>query len=154
MGDPAMTEHLGGPETPEKIRARHDRYLHSGPPGLDRMLVVLVGQRRESAGSIGYWERTWQGERVWETGWSILPEFQGQGVASAATRLVIQRAREEARFRFMHAFPATDNAPSNAICRKAGFELLGALDFEYPAGHMLRCNDWRLDLERLSAIRE
>jgi len=24
MGDPAMTEHLGGPETPEKIRERHE----------------------------------------------------------------------------------------------------------------------------------
>ena len=30
MGDPAMTEHLGGPETPEKIRERHERYLR-GP---------------------------------------------------------------------------------------------------------------------------
>jgi RimJ/RimL family protein N-acetyltransferase len=150
MGDPAMTEHLGGPETPEQIRMRHVRYLHSGPPGPDRMLVVLVGQRRQPAGSIGYWERTWRGEQVWETGWSILSEFQGQGVASAATQLVIQRAWAEAKFRYMHAFPATDNAPSNAICRKAGFELLGAVDFEYPPGHVLRCNDWELDLVRLS----
>ncbi len=25
MGDPQMTDHLGGPETPEKIRQRHER---------------------------------------------------------------------------------------------------------------------------------
>jgi RimJ/RimL family protein N-acetyltransferase len=37
------------------------------------------------------------------------------------------------------------NAPSNAICRKLGFTLLGPHDFEY-RGTVLRCNDWRLDL--------
>jgi hypothetical protein len=36
---------------------------------------------------------------------------------------------------------------SNAICGKLGFTLLGAFDFEYPPGHPLRCNDWRLDLD-------
>jgi hypothetical protein len=29
---------------------------------------------------------------------------------------------------------------------KVGFELLGEYDFEYPPGHLMRCNDWRLDL--------
>jgi RimJ/RimL family protein N-acetyltransferase len=46
----------------------------------------------------------------------------------------------------MHAFPNVDNAPSNAICRKLGFELLEALEFEYPKGHFMTCNDWRLYL--------
>ena len=27
MGDPHMTEHLGGPESPEKLRSRLDRYI-------------------------------------------------------------------------------------------------------------------------------
>jgi hypothetical protein len=26
LGGPAMTEHLGGPETPEQLRRRHQRY--------------------------------------------------------------------------------------------------------------------------------
>ncbi len=46
----------------------------------------------------------------------------------------------------LHAFPSVENAPSNAICPKLGFELLGEHDFEYPPGHPMRCNDWRLDL--------
>ncbi len=46
----------------------------------------------------------------------------------------------------MHAFPNLDNAPSNAICRKLGFELLEAREFEFPKGHFMTCNDWRLDL--------
>jgi len=50
----------------------------------------------------------------------------------------------------VHAFPSVDNPPSNAICRKLGFELLEAIDFEYPpgSGGVLRCNDWRLDLDQ------
>ena len=51
----------------------------------------------------------------------------------------------------MHAFPAVENAPSNAICRKLGFTLLDEHDFEYPPGTVMRCNDWRLDLISTSA---
>ena len=43
MGDPAMTEHLGGPETPEKIRDRHTRYWKPEDPGKVRMFVIMVG---------------------------------------------------------------------------------------------------------------
>jgi RimJ/RimL family protein N-acetyltransferase len=46
----------------------------------------------------------------------------------------------------MHAFPNVDNAPSNAICRKLGFELIEACEFEFPKGLFMTCNDWRLDL--------
>jgi RimJ/RimL family protein N-acetyltransferase len=59
---------------------------------------------------------------------------------------VIERARAERKHRYLHAFPSVENAPSNAICRKLGFELLGDQEFEYPKGHFMRCNDWRLDL--------
>lgn len=146
MGDPLMTEHLGGPETPQEIRSRHDRYLKSSPPGPDRMFVILAGPGHQPAGCIGYWERMWQGEPVWETGWMVLPEFQGRGVASAAAALVVERVRAEGRYRFLHAFPGVDNAPSNAICRKAGFTLLGPAELEYPPGQTMRCNDWQLDV--------
>ena len=46
----------------------------------------------------------------------------------------------------MHALPKVDNAPSSAICRKLGFELLEAHEFEFPKGHFMTCKDWRLDL--------
>ncbi len=146
MGDPAMMDHLGGPETPEKIRDRHARYCQIGAAGSGRMFVVVVGPGRVAAGSIGYWPRTWQGQPVWETGWSVLPEFQGQGIATRALAAVLEPARAEGTKRFIHAFPSVDNGPSNAICRKAGFTLQGAVEFEYPPGHKLRCHDWRLDL--------
>jgi hypothetical protein len=46
----------------------------------------------------------------------------------------------------MHAFPNVDNAPSNAICSKLGFELLEACEFEFPKGRFMTCHDWRLYL--------
>jgi hypothetical protein len=52
MGDPDMMAHLGGPETPEQIRKRHQRYLQL--PETDHMFVILWGPKSEVAGSIGY----------------------------------------------------------------------------------------------------
>lgn len=146
MGDPEMTRYLGGPEPPEQIRKRHRRYLAMGDSGKARMFVIVAGAERTPAGSVGYWEREGHEQTVWETGWSVLPEFQGMGLATSGTALAIERARAEGKHRYMHAYPSIDNAPSNAICRKLGFTLLGAFDFEYPPGNPMRCNDWRLDL--------
>jgi RimJ/RimL family protein N-acetyltransferase len=137
-GDPEMMRFLGGPESPEKLAERQARYEQ---PGSGMFKVMLDGA---AVGSIGYWER--DGAEAWEVGWAVLPAFQGRGIATAATALVIERARDERRWRFMHAFPSVSNPPSNAICRKLGFTLLGEREFEYPPGHSMRCNDWRLEL--------
>jgi RimJ/RimL family protein N-acetyltransferase len=142
MGDPAMTEHLGGPESPEKIRERQSRYE---PPG-SGMFKIVDRTTDEAVGSVGYWERDWRGRKVYEVGWSVLPAFQGRGLARLATAEVIGLARAKRKHRFLHAFPSIDNAPSNAICRRLGFTLVEECDFEYPPGRPIRCNDWRLEL--------
>jgi RimJ/RimL family protein N-acetyltransferase len=59
--------------------------------------------------------------------------------------LVTQLRRDHVR-RFLHAFPSIANAPSNGICRKAGFTNVGDVQFEYPPGHSMQCNDWCVDL--------
>jgi RimJ/RimL family protein N-acetyltransferase len=146
MGDSRMTEHLGGPESPEKIRQRHERYLRGIPPGEGQMFVIVVGEERLPAGNAGYWVSDWDDSSVWETGWSVLPEFQGRGIATSAVALVLQRVQAEQRFRYIHAFPSVENAPSNAICRKLGFDCLGEFDIEYPPGTFMRANNWRFDL--------
>ena len=146
MGEPVMTEHLGGPETTEKIRQRNERYSASTEHGMGGMFVIIVGQDGAAAGSVGYWEKEWLDERVWETGWSVLPEFQGQGVATNAALAIIDMARAEQKHRYLHAFPSVENGASNAICSKAGFSFQGEVEFEYPPGSLMRCNEWRLDL--------
>jgi RimJ/RimL family protein N-acetyltransferase len=143
MGDPAMTEHLGGPESPEKLRERQRRYEHL--EGGDRMFKI-VDVACGDAGSVGFWTKEWRDEQVYEVGWMVVPECQGRGIAFAATAQAIALAKRDDRHRFMHAFPNVDNGPSNAICRKLRFELLGVSEFEFPKGHVMTCNDWRLDL--------
>jgi RimJ/RimL family protein N-acetyltransferase len=142
MGDPRMTEHLGGPESPEKLRERQARYER--PEG--RMFKIVDVATGTGVGSVGFWPKEWHGEQVYEVGWMVVVEFQGRGVAGAATAQAIELAKRDDGHRFMHAFPHVDNTPSNAICRKLGFELLEACEFEFPKGHFMTCNDWRLDL--------
>ncbi len=83
---------------------------------------------------------------MYETGWSVIPAFQGRGIAVAGTVLAIEAARAERTHRLLYAYPSVDNPPSNAICRKLDFRLLGAEEFEYPAGHFRQCNVWQLEL--------
>ena len=139
---PADDGHLGGPETPEKIAERQARYEQPS----SRQFKAVDDATGQGVGWVGYWEREWQGERIYEIGWSVLPTAQGRGVAGSATEQVLAAARAERSLRFVHAYPAVDNVPSNAICRKLGFTLLGAHEFEYPPGSFMRCNDWRFDL--------
>lgn len=146
MNEPDMTEYLGGPETEEQVLARHRRYVESARTGPDQIFSVLAPGERGGVGSVGYWERPWKGETVYEIGWGVLPAYQGKGVATSAAAAVIGTARAQNRHRFVHAFPSVANRASNAICRKLGFTLVGECDFEYPPGRVMRCNDWRLDL--------
>ncbi|MEE1751874.1 GNAT family N-acetyltransferase [Streptomyces sp. SP18CS02] len=145
---PELMGHLGGPETDEQLVKRHHRYvdLSANRTGAGCMFRIVLLPEEVPAGTIGFWEQTWDGERVYETGWAVLPGFQGRGVATAATAAVVERARAARKHRYLHAFPSVDNGASNAVCRKAGFELRGARAFEYPPGHPIRSNDWRLDL--------
>lgn len=145
---PGMTTELGGPETEEQLIGRHQRYvdLSEDRTGKGRMFRIVLLPGEQAAGSVGFWEQTWNGDQVYETGWNVLPEFQGLGIATAATIAVVAMARAEHKHRYLHAFPNVSNGPSNAVCRKAGFELMGDCDFEYPPGQVHRSNDWRLDL--------
>ncbi|UUU26640.1 GNAT family N-acetyltransferase [Streptomyces sp. DSM 40750] len=145
INSPRMTVHLGGPETEEELTARHCRYLEVAAGQMYRVALADTG---ETVGSIGYWEHDWRGETVWETGWGVLPEFQGRGVAVRAARAVVEVARDSNTHRYLHALPRVGNAASNAVCRRAGFTLLGEVSVEYPKGHWSMSNDWRLDLGR------
>ncbi|MGW0421435.1 GNAT family N-acetyltransferase [Streptomyces sp. NPDC003015] len=143
INSPEMTDHLGGPESEEELVARHRRYvgLSSG-----RMYRVTLADGGETVGSVGFWQREWRDSLIWETGWGILPEFQGRGLAAQAARAVVGEARAAGGHRYLHAFPSVEHTASNAVCRRAGFTLLGQAEFEYPKGHWIKSNDWRFDL--------
>lgn len=139
---PELMTHLGGPETEEQLLGRHRRYLDLGADRTGRgRMFRIVSAGGDAVGTIGFWEQTWRGERVYESGWTVLPAFQGRGFAVAAALAVVAAARAERKHRHLHAFPSVGNPPSNGVCRKAGFSLQGECEVEYPVGHTMRCND-------------
>jgi RimJ/RimL family protein N-acetyltransferase len=142
LGDPEMTKHLGGPESHKKILERQARYEKAG----SRQFKIVEKRAGEAVGWVGYWEKIWHDEEIYELGWAVIPAFQGRGIATVATAQIIVAAKSERSHKFVHAFPSVDNGPSNAICRKLGFTLVGECDFEYPPGNWMKCNDWHLDL--------
>ena len=151
LGDPNETTHLGGSESEDRLQKRHKKYLAlSKDPQTGYMFVITIGTKKTPAGTIGYWERDWDNQKVWEVGWSVLPEYQKQGIATAATRLLVNFVKELRSHRYIFAYPSVNNCPSNAICRKLGFTLIGDRDFEYPPGNILHCNIWQLDLLQIN----
>jgi RimJ/RimL family protein N-acetyltransferase len=117
LGDPAMTAHLGGPESPEQLRSRLERYV-TMPPDSGRVFVITAGPDREPAGSVVFWPHVIRDEPALEIGWGVLPVFQGRGIATRATARCLEIAAAETEHRTIHAFPSVDNAASNAVCRK------------------------------------
>jgi RimJ/RimL family protein N-acetyltransferase len=136
--DPRVMHELGGPIERSKLPDVHRRRLDD--PWWCKIVEHPGGP---AVGTIGVWETRHGGAVVHETGWMVLPAHQGRGVASAALGLLIDRARGV--FPSLHAFPPVTNAPSNALCRKFGFTLLGPAAFVY-SGRTLQCHHWSLEL--------
>jgi RimJ/RimL family protein N-acetyltransferase len=107
-------------------------------------VLVIVTEDGTAAGTVSLWEHEWEGETIEEIGWMVLPEHQGRRLASAGVAEALRQADETARWRVLHAFPATTNAPSNALCRKHGFALHGPIDYTYRE-RSLRVNHWVRD---------
>ncbi|KKI91095.1 GCN5 family acetyltransferase [Bacillus sp. SA1-12] len=141
---PEMMQHLGGPESKEQILKRHKRYLELSDRG--RMFSIILFPELVQVGSVGYWQTTWNDERVYETGWSVLPSYQGKGIATIAVRLAVEEASSENKYKYIHAFPSVNNLASNAICRNLDFQFISECEFEYPPGSFMQCNNCRLYL--------
>lgn len=145
-----MTVYLGGPESPEKLADRQERFLRLGETGEARMFTVNLPDVDEPVGSIGFWETTWHDEPVYESGWSIATVYQGRGIAGRALQKCLEYAAANGDRDKVLAFPRIDNSASNALCRKLGFDFVGEEGFEYPQGNPIRVNTWAFDLRRLA----
>ena len=99
LGDPRMTEHLGGPVSPQQLRERQRR--HERVEGSDRMFKIVEAASGEGVGSVGFWTKTWRDAEVYEVGWMVLPGFQGRGIAARATAEAIVLARRDGAHRFV-----------------------------------------------------
>lgn len=145
LNTPESKIHLGGPESEAKLLDRQARYMTYHTPSHTEML--RIAEDGVIVGSVGYWQSDQNGEPAYETGWEILPQFNGRGIGTRAAAALMQRLQPIARHRHVFAFPLPANAGSNGICRKLGFELIGVDDVEYPKGTWSPHNIWRLDLK-------
>jgi RimJ/RimL family protein N-acetyltransferase len=143
---PELMRFLGGPETDEQVVKRHQRYLDGWKNGSASMFRISVLGLSDGVGVIGYWDISWKGEEVYEAGWTVFAEWQGQGIASQATRLMLEHARSRRGRLLVHAFPTVVHLASNGVCRKAGFTLIGPCDFLGFNGSTVLCNDWAYEL--------
>ena len=142
-----MTRHLGGPEPREDLEARQARYLRLNRQGHGAMYRIEVDGH--PAGGIGYWPTSHPESAAYETGWNVLPAWQGRGVAREALRLLLRRLAGVAAPReAVYAYPSVDNPASNALCRAAGFEDRGEMTVPWRGGD-LRTRVWVLDTRPL-----
>src|SRR4029453_8511126 len=140
--DPRMWAELGG-VLDQDMPAKLERDVASVEAGRHWVLVIVPADG-PAAGTVSLWDHEWDGETIGEIGWMVLPEHQGRGLASTGVAEALRRADEAARWLVLHAFPATTNAPSNALCRKHGFALRGPIDYTYRE-RSLRVNHWVRD---------
>ncbi len=146
--DPLMMAELGGPLPEERMPEKVRTVAADVAAGNSWYFVIMSDDDPAAkAGTVCVWEGELNGAPMNEIGWMVLPAFQGQGLASAAVRAVLERARLTGRWGVIHAFPGVTNGPSNGICRKCGFTKLGECEVDF-ADRILQCNHWVIDLNR------
>lgn len=143
--DERVMHHLGGAFTRAAVRQNHRRRLRSVAVRAAWYFTIHPEDVECAVGTIGVWPSSCNGADLNEIGWMVLPAFQGRGYATAATRLVLERAKFEQRWRIVHAFPAVNNIASNAICCRLGFTLLGTVRLSYRNQTHL-ANDYGVEL--------
>ncbi|WP_448006402.1 GNAT family N-acetyltransferase [Agromyces bauzanensis] len=143
---PELMDQLGGVETDEQVIARHERYLRMQQEGTAFQFRIQIPGHPEGVGVTGYWQREHHGEHVLEAGWSVEAAYRGQGIAPAAVVAMLEHARAAGETLPVYAYPRVDNPASNAVCRKAGFTLVGEEDFEVKPGRMLHTHVWVFEL--------
>jgi RimJ/RimL family protein N-acetyltransferase len=139
--DPRVMAELGGVWTAEDAVATHERRMRFVAEHGSWLLKIVPEPGGPAVGTIMLWTSESEGGAFSEAGWMVLPEHQGRGYASAALALLLEKARADGRWGDIHAFPGATNAASNALCRTAGFELIGTGEADYADRHF-PVNHW------------
>lgn len=102
-------------------------------------------------GTVCVWEGYWEEHSIpiVEMGWGVVPRYQGRGFATHAVRLLLQMVEQDTERRWgtvIHAFTSLNNAPSNSLCRKCSFRLVGESTVDYD-GFPLISNHYEYDVK-------
>lgn len=143
--DPVMMAELGGPQPVEGIPSKLAEDIAAARAGASWNFMAVPEGGTDVVGSVVVWtNQDVDGQPYSEIGWMVLPEYQGRGIAKAAVRMVLDRARREDRWGPIHAYPGITNGPSNGICRSLGFTLVGDEVIDFADTHF-RANHWVID---------
>jgi [ribosomal protein S5]-alanine N-acetyltransferase len=117
-GDSQVSRFLGGPFSPEQIRARLTREIEIQRDHRIQYWPVFLLTNGEFAGCCGL--RPYK-EQVPELGFHFLPSHWGKGIASEAGRAVISYAFDPFGAKALFAGHHPDNAASARVLEKLGF---------------------------------
>ncbi len=147
-------EHLGGPRSADDLEKTVARRAATEENDGAWFAIVVTGEDAAPAqgpcrvGEIGMFRAERDGEQIDEVGWSLLPAYQGRGIARRALEQLLERLESERAPMTVVATPAVANAASNGLCRKLGFELVAeGIEITFRERRMI-CNEWRLRLPR------
>jgi RimJ/RimL family protein N-acetyltransferase len=143
LTDARMMNELGGPVPYEGLEEKLAEIVRDVEADVSWFFVIVADG--QDVGTVCVWEADDDWGSAPEIGWMVRTEYQGRGFGSAAVAEVLRRSRDDGRWGEINAHPGTSNGPSNAICRKNGFERLGERDVVF-RGRTLRCAHWRIDV--------
>jgi RimJ/RimL family protein N-acetyltransferase len=144
--DPVVMAELGGPLPIETVPDKVRRDAEAAASGESWNLAIVPEESNgEAVGIVVMWNHEDNGEIISEIGWMLRRDAMGRGIGTRAVTMALERAAADPRWQVLHAHAGVNNAASNAICRKLGFELVG-LHEGYFADRLLTSNHWRLDL--------
>ena len=121
--DPEMMADLGGPLPREGIAAKLATDVRKTAADEYWVLMIVPDETEPEsvAGTVSLWSHEDGDEAgLSETGWMVLPEHQGQGLAKLAVRALLERARDDGRWGIVHAFPGVGNAASTRSADRSG----------------------------------
>lgn len=123
--DPIVMRYLGGIWTPDMVAGTLQEW-HAEWGSHNFWYGILVRKDTgEPIGTAGFTENTIPDEPGFELSWFVLPEHQRQGFATEITRELLRFAIDDLGAARVVAETHPDNAASNRVLEKLGFQCLG-----------------------------
>jgi RimJ/RimL family protein N-acetyltransferase len=124
-GDPAVTAWLGGPFSPEAVRARLIHEIRQESEAGVQYWPLFLLENQEPVGCAGLRPAKLKNEPMHELGFHLRPAFWGKGLATEAARAVIEYAFRKLGLLAIFAGHHPSNAPSQHVLDKLGFAYAG-----------------------------
>jgi len=145
-GNPKVTAQIGGPFSPEKVRARLTREIRLFEERSIQYWPIFLLENHLHVGCAGLRPYA-ANEAARELGFHLLPGFWGHGLATEAAGAVLEHAFSTLDLDTIVAGHHPSNEASRRVLEKLGFEYTGD-EFYEPSGifepaYVVRRTHWR-----------